>query len=117
MYQLNKLLPTNIMEQPNIDYIEKVSYKSPEFKDKIIQIIKEELPIEINLYRQYISVQDYTLAANMVHKLKHKIGVFGFHKGYLLAQSFEDNLREGKVVNQSDFEKILMKMEDFVNKM
>lgn len=103
-----------VMEQPNLEYIEKVSSGSHDFKCKIIAIIKEELPKEVAQYRNAIAVQDYQKAANTVHKLKHKIAVFGFDKSYDTAQSFEEELKKGEVSLQKKFETIVSIIENFV---
>lgn len=104
------------MEQPNIEYIDKISLGNIDFKHKVLGIIKEELPIEIDLYRYALKNNDYQKAANTVHKLKHKICIFGFNESYLIAQSFEEALHKGDNTLKNDFEMILDIMEDFIKK-
>lgn len=104
------------MEQPNLEYIEKLSLGSQDFKSNIIAIIKEELPIEVLQYQYAIAVQDYQLASKMVHKLKHKISVLGFIKSYSIAQLYEEAIKRGEISLRQDFEKILSLMEDFIKK-
>ena len=59
------------MEQSNLDYIKKLSGDNAEFKKKLIDIIKYELPLEIVAYEKFIEEQKLVNAAESVHKLKH----------------------------------------------
>lgn len=103
------------MEQPNLEYINQLAGDNQEFKSKIIAILKKELPEEIELYKNYISNTNYVLAAGSVHKLKHKISIFGLEKSYYIAEEFEENLKENSTHLQSDFESILKRMQDFLD--
>jgi HPt (histidine-containing phosphotransfer) domain-containing protein len=103
------------MEQPNSNYINELSGEDIEFKQKMITIIKTELPQEIESYEIFISSKNYKATAEMVHKLKHKISVLGLEKSYYIAEEFEDNLKKNSTVLQSEFEEILSVMQKFVN--
>jgi HPt (histidine-containing phosphotransfer) domain-containing protein len=105
------------MEQPNLDYILQLSAGSEEFKQKIISIVKLELPQEIEVYNQYMQNNHYLRAAESVHKLKHKISVLGLEKSYYIAEQFEENLKNNQTNLQVNFEAILHSMQDFVNKL
>lgn len=102
------------MEQPNSDYINQLAGDNEEFKSKVVAILKRELPEEIELYQNYINNMNYILAAESVHKLKHKISILGLEKSYYIAEEFEENLKESSTHLQSDFESILKQMQDFV---
>ena len=46
------------------------------------------------------------MAAESVHKLKHKISILGLNKSYYIAEKFEDNLKDNSTELQSDFDAI-----------
>lgn len=105
------------MEKPNSNYINQLSGDNEEFKAKIIGILKKELPEEVALYRNQIQTKNLKLAAESVHKLKHKISILGLEKSYYIAEEFEDNLKEQSTKLQSEFESILKMIQDFVDKL
>lgn len=45
------------MEQPNLNYINELSGDSIDFKEKIIGIIKKELPEEIAIYQNFMKIK------------------------------------------------------------
>ncbi|QYJ67556.1 Hpt domain-containing protein [Flavobacterium litorale] len=103
------------MEQPNLSYINDLAGDDAAFKAKLCSTIKDELPREIDEYKKSIQNNNYTEAANHVHKLKHKISVMGMEKSYYLAEEFERNLKNQSVTLQSEFENILLKMQQFAD--
>lgn len=103
------------MEQPNLNYINELSGDDAEFKQKMISIVKEELPLEIESYHSSIDSQNLLATAEMVHKLKHKISVLGLEKSYYIAEQFEDNLKQGLQDLKKEFEEILKIMQNFVD--
>jgi HPt (histidine-containing phosphotransfer) domain-containing protein len=103
------------MEQPNLNYINDLSGDNQDFKFKIINLIKIELPQEIEIYNFHISKNDFKSAASCVHKLKHKISILGLEKNYYIAENFEENLKQNSTLLQSDFELILKSMQQFVD--
>lgn len=103
------------MEQPNLNYINELSGDDAEFKQKMISIVKAELPQEIESYRSLYETKNFKATAEMVHKLKHKISVLGLEKSYYIAEQFEDNLKQGSIVLQNEFEEILNSMQSFVD--
>jgi HPt (histidine-containing phosphotransfer) domain-containing protein len=105
------------MEKPNINYINQLSGDSTEFKTKMIGILKKELPIEIACYREEMNIDNFSLAAQSVHKLKHKISVLGLEKSYYLAEEYEDNLKNETVELHIEFENILKVIQEFVNRL
>ena len=103
------------MEQANSEYIDQLSGDNVEFRKKIIEILKRELPEEVATYREQIQNKNYLLAAGCVHKLKHKISILGLKKSYYIAEQFEDNLKVNSTDLESDFDAIIKIMDDFVN--
>lgn len=105
------------MEQVNSEYIDQLSGDNAEFRRKIIEILKRELPEEVGTYYSQIDNKNYLLAAGCVHKLKHKISILGLKKSYYIAEQFEDNLKDNSMVLKSDFDVIIKIMQDFVDKL
>lgn len=102
------------MEAPNLEYINNLSGDNIEFKTKLISILKRELPLEIETYQQEMKVSNLNLAAQAVHKLKHKVSILGLEKSYYIASDFEDNLKQDSLTLQDEFETILNLMQEFV---
>lgn len=103
------------MEQPNLDYINELAGDDIAFKAKLCATIKKELPLEIAEYKKEIENGNYIESANHVHKLKHKISVMGMEKSYYLAEEFENNLKNHSAQLQSEFENILLIMQQFAD--
>ncbi len=105
------------MEQPNTNYIDELSGDNCDFKEKIIAILKKELPEEIEIYNNHIQNHDLQSAAQSVHKLKHKISILSLEKSYYIAEQFEIDLKTNKIELQSEFETILKMMNQFVSQL
>ena len=105
------------MEQPNLSYIDTLSNGDKEFKSLLIQIVKDELPLEIEEYMANMKSKSFIAAAENVHKLKHKISILGLEKAYYLAIDFEEELKDKKFSKQASFESILDQMSHFVNEL
>lgn len=105
------------MEQPNFSYIEEISQGDEAFKQKIIILLKTELPSEIKEFEENYSKKNYKEAASNVHKLKHKISILGLTKDQELTSAFEKNLKIGETSLYHDFELILKKIVKFVSKL
>lgn len=102
------------MEKPNTNYVDQLSGANNEFRNKLIAILKRELPDEINAYKVQLERGNFTTAAQIVHKLKHKISILGMEKSYYLAEDYEDNLVQNCTLLQNEFESILESMQEFV---
>ncbi|OXA71992.1 hypothetical protein B0A67_09180 [Flavobacterium aquidurense] len=105
------------MEHPNLDYIDQLCGDDDTFKQKIISIIKKELPLEVAAYHKSIGDRDYKLAADCVHKLKHKISILSLDKSYEIAHKYEYQLLNFTPESEDEFESILQLMKVFVNGM
>lgn len=103
------------MEQPNLNYIDQLCGEDYSFKQKMIAIIKKELPLEIDSYHKCMQEQHYKLAAECVHKLKHKISILGLEKSYDITHEYENYLLNGTLGYEDKFESILQLMQNFVN--
>jgi hypothetical protein len=105
------------MEEPNLNYILKLSAKSVTFKEKIIGIIKNELPVEADAYYRCLRFNKIKEASECVHKIKHKISIYGMENSFYIAQEYENNLREGNLVLQKEFEETLFIIRNFTNQL
>lgn len=103
-------------EEPNIDYINQLANGDESIKNRLIQVMKEELPIEIENYNANIEKLNWLEAAENVHKLRHKIGFLGLENAYQLSYEYEQNLREQSVLLRKEFETVLKKIINFISK-
>ena len=101
-------------EKPNLSYIHSMSGGDTAFEQKLIEIIKGEFPKEKKIYFSNITANNYKLAAENVHKLKHKISILGLEKSYEVAVDYENNLIDNTTTCKEDFESILQVMTDYL---
>ena len=102
------------MEQPNLSYIETTSGDDKAFKYKLIEIIKSEFPLEKKVYFNNIESSNLKKTAEIVHKLKHKISIFGLVKGFEIAVKNENNHNNNNTEGKDEFESILQLITDFL---
>lgn len=102
------------MEQPNLSYIETTSGDDKAFKYKLIEIIKSEFPLEKKVYFNNIESSNLKKTAEIVHKLKHKISIFGLVKGFEIAVKYENNLNNNNTEGKDEFESTLQLITDFL---
>ena len=100
---------------PNLDFIDELSAGDNTFKNKLISIIKAEIPTEIAAYRSSIEMLDYGLAAAHVHKLKHKISILAMTDSYSTTVAYEENLRDGNSKGEELFDEILITISKFID--
>jgi HPt (histidine-containing phosphotransfer) domain-containing protein len=105
------------MEKPNQNYINELSGNDYAFKQKLIHILKEEYPVEKEIYRNNMDLEKYNLAAKNVHKIKHKISILGLQKGYKIATVFENNLLEGSIELKEEFEFVLNTITNYLKQL
>ncbi len=105
------------MEQPNKSYIHSLSGGDKVFEQKLIDIIKNEFPDEKGVYFNNMAEKKYKLAADNVHKLKHKISILGLERSYETAVAFENNLLEGSTELKDEFESILTTITNYLQQL
>jgi hypothetical protein len=103
------------MEEPNIEYILKLSGGEESVRRRLITVLQYELPIEIEGYYTNIKSNQWQQAAFHVHKIKHKIAILGLEENYAMAEIYENQLAENRRDLQIEFEKTLTLMLNFVN--
>lgn len=101
-------------EQANLTYIKQIAGNDASFQDKLINVIKTEFPIEKAQFLAFYKQHDYVQSAEMVHKLKHKINIFGLEKSYVVAKDFENQLKENNNLLYSQFLPILEHIETYL---
>lgn len=104
------------MEQPNYSYLNSFTGGDKEFEKKILAVIKSEFPSERATYDGNIDSKIFDLAANNVHKLKHKISLLGLEESYAVANQHELNLKEENNTLHDNFSAILDTMAGFLDK-
>ncbi|MBT8266821.1 MAG: Hpt domain-containing protein [Bacteroidia bacterium] len=102
-------------ETPNLNYIQKLSGGDKSFHDKLLGIIKMEFPQEVEVYQMNLRLKKFELAADNVHKLKHKISILGLEESYQIAEDYENGLREQELVLEQEFGNILLNISEFLN--
>lgn len=102
------------MEKPNFSYINSLSGGDKEFEKQLLDVVKIEFPREKNLYSTMLSEKKLSEAGDVVHKIKHKISILGLEKSYDVANTFEDNLKDGNTALQDEFEGILNMITEFL---
>lgn len=102
--------------KPNLNYINDISDNDIIFKNKLISIIKLEFPLEREEFLSNFNRNQYVLAAENVHKLKHKINIFGLKNGFETAIKFEKELINEKVDSYQDFIVVLEIIDNYLNK-
>jgi hypothetical protein len=105
------------MEEPNFSYLNSFTGGDKAFEEKILTLIKKEFPEERDIYLNNIVINKFDLAANNVHKLKHKISLLGLEESYGLASQHELNLIDGNNNLHENFTKILDIMARFLNEL
>lgn len=104
-------------EEPNIAYINQLANGDESIKKRLIRVLKEELPVEVENYNLNIEKLNWLEAAENVHKLRHKIGFLGLENAYQLSYEYEQNLREQSVLLKKEFEVVLKKIINFISKL
>ncbi|WNM18876.1 Hpt domain-containing protein [Flavobacterium capsici] len=104
------------MQQPNIEYFEKLSQGDEKIKEKFIKVLKYEFPIETEEYFQNLLSNNLETTANSVHKLKHKIAIVGLEDDYYMADKYEEYLKKGKTKYKESFEATLKTINQFISK-
>ena len=103
-------------EQPNLNYLHQLSGGDKEFENKLLAVVKRELPEEEAVYHENIEQGNFIEAAANVHKLKHKISILGLEESYRFAEIYEEELRENDPKKHKSFNEILQNMSDFIAK-
>jgi HPt (histidine-containing phosphotransfer) domain-containing protein len=98
------------MEEPNLSVIKEISGNDIDFQNSILEIIKNEFPEEMSLFTENFSRNNFSEAANNVHKLKHKIGLLGLENGLKTATAFEKELKKGNTKLHHNFLEVLDKI-------
>ena len=96
-----------MIETPNLNYLKEISGGDTEFEEKLLRIVKIELPEEINIYKNFLNENNFKQAAELVHKIKHKISILGLEKSYELATEYEKNLKESNHTLEDAFDIIM----------
>ena len=104
------------MEKPNLTYINKLAREDDSVKNTLINVIKDEFPIEVKEYYTSVEKNNFKEIESNVHRIKHKFSILGLEENYENANKFEHNLRESRVeVKQKEqFEKILDVISDYL---
>jgi len=101
---------------PNLKFIKEITNGDMLAEKRIITVIKKEFPLEKIFFITDFKNEQYNAASLIVHKLKHKIHIFGFKKEYNIAAQFELDLKNKKINLYSEFLATLNSIEKFLSK-
>ncbi len=104
------------MELPNLSYIKELAQGDTAFEEQLLQVIRTEFPDEVMEYKAHMEDGNLQKAAELVHKIKHKISIFGMEESHGVASTFETNLRDGNCNLQTDFEAVLNVITEYLTK-
>lgn len=79
-------------------------------------MLKEEFPLERDLYIEKFDAKNYANASDDVHKLKHKISLLGLAQGFEIATKYEKELRDNNTELHASFVEVLDKIDAYLNK-
>ena len=102
-------------EKPNFNYVNQLADGDVAFKAKLLAVIKNEFPLELQKYHAAVSSNDLFQIAEVVHKLKNKISMLGLESSYLIAQEYEENLKQNSTSRKESFEEVLTLITAFIN--
>ncbi len=102
-------------EIPNSNYLYEIAAGDQKLINKLLNVIKTEFPEEKASFEANFKAKDFDKAAENVHKLKHKINIFGLQDGYEVAKRFEEELRKGTYQSYLDFLAILVEIETYLH--
>jgi len=102
-------------ERATLNYIKEIAGDDKDYIAKLLNIIKIEFPQEKEQFIVFYKQQDFRLCAEMVHKLKHKINIFGLEKSYEVARDFENQLKNNNDNLYLPFYQILMHIENYLD--
>ena len=106
----------DMIEQPNLEYIDKLAAGDEVIRERLISVLKQEFPEEVALYRIHILNSNYIQGAESVHKIRNKIGLLGLETSYYSSKIYEQNLRNNLIEHQIEFENTINKIDFFLNK-
>ena len=104
------------MEKPDLSYLNSLSGGDKSFEHKIIEVIREEFPGELNEYTENVKNKKLATAAENVHKIKHKISILGLKETYGLAEKHEGLLKSSNTSLVKEFDAALNILTDYINK-
>jgi hypothetical protein len=107
--------PRGFMEElPNLSYVVSLVGDDFDFKEKFLAIIKHEFPFELGLYTFHIKRDEPRHAAEYVHKLKYRISALGMDQAFEFADKFEERLQTGDMSLATEFNRILKKIDAYL---
>ncbi len=102
------------MDKPNLNYIKELAGDDYDFEKEFIAILKQEFPLERDIYKEAIERKDYHEAWQIVHKLKHKLNILSMERAYKLAVVFEAELKAKDFASHKDFCHVLDNIDNFL---
>ena len=102
------------METPSLKYLRELSNGNVIFEKKIFKILIEELPEEYLAYQKAIGEGNLYNAAEIVHKMSHKIAFFQMTASVHVVEKHESDLLNNELNNESEFRDIITNLIKFI---
>lgn len=103
-------------DEPNLNYLNQLSEGDETIKSRLMLVLKEEFFKEVEEYKQNMMNNNFLLASECVHKIRHKIGFLGMYNDYELSNQYQQNLEDNSINLKDDFEKVLNIISEFILK-
>lgn len=105
------------MEKPNLIFFEKLSKGDSEFMSRLIKTLKEDFKEDQIAYVKANQELNFDQMKFYVHRIKHKIGILGLEKSYILVGNYENDLSQENLNLKNDFLEILKTVSSFLKKL
>lgn len=104
-------------EVPNLNYINQLAKDDEVLRKRLLMVLINEFPTEVQNYENQCLLSDLLKMAECVHKLKHKIGILGLENAYHMTALFEEQLKNGSMELQGNFEIVLKNIDSFLKEL
>ncbi|QOD59497.1 Hpt domain-containing protein [Polaribacter haliotis] len=103
------------MEKPNLNYIQQISGGDKDFETSMLTILKDEFPKELSSIKKNFEEKDYKQLSFNIHKIKHKISMFGMEKSFDLASKVELEIKNKHSEQYANLITILERINVYLN--
>lgn len=102
------------MEEPNLDFFEKLAKGDNAFMARLVKALKEDFNEDEAGYIAALETRDFDSMVYRVHRIKHKAGILGLEKNYILAGNYENDLKQKNLNLETDFQNTLEMISRFL---
>lgn len=99
---------------PNLSYIDKLASGDKEFHDSFLKSFASEMDLDSKAYIQNLQESNFQIAADMVHKIRNKLGILSMQKSFDMTYTYEEELRLENVELHDAFMDALNQVQKFL---